>query len=263
MPRFLVKNASKTPFTGQVKRPVASLGWLAWPRRRAFTIIELLAATAVFVLMITLLMSAVSQINQAWRTSDGQKTRRESARALLDLMTRDLQGALISPERAGVVTTNFVLNADGGPAQDDSLFWRTSSPADRSKSDLATVGYFVNPSSKSLCRYYTNTVTGVTLDGAASASTSINPTQANDFQGLVADGIFGMFVTLYGTNGQALPVPLLASAKPASVEVALVVGDKQSVEKNASYVPERTTKSEALPSGLQWFRTRVEIPAGQ
>lgn len=232
-----------------------------------FTIIELLAATAVFMLMITLLISAVSQVNKAWQSSDGQKMRRESARALLDLMARDLQSTIVPLPGSSGTPAFFSLNPGGsGTAYGDALYWNTSAPGNRAASDVATVGYFVNPDTGALCRFATNAPPGFSLTDAASMGVAMRPEVGNDYQGLLADGVLGFFVTLFDRDGDVVAQTGdqrdYTTRPPAAAELVLVLADSRAQQRQTS-ITNVLDSLDALPEGVQAFRTRVDIPSGQ
>jgi len=232
-----------------------------------FTIIELLAATAVFILMVTLLLSAVSQVNKAWQSSDGQKTSRESARALLDLMARDLQSTIVPLPGSPGTTPFFSLNPGGSStAYGDALYWNTSSPGNRTQSDVATVGYFINPDTRTLCRLATNAPPDFSLTDAASVGAAMRPETGNDFQGLLAEGAMGFFVTLFNQAGDVVAQTGdqrdYTSSPPAAAELVLVLADSRARQRQTSFT-NVIDNLDALPEGVQVFRTRVDIPSGR
>jgi type II secretory pathway pseudopilin PulG len=79
----------------------------------AFTLVELLTATAVLVLLLALIFQIVNSILQSTNTQNQQMESTASARRLLDVMTADFQNAVIGddasilvPDAAG--TTNLI-----------------------------------------------------------------------------------------------------------------------------------------------------------
>lgn len=69
-------------------RPVASRG--RTDRRRAFTLLELLAGMGVFMLLLALLFTAVNQTSTIWRRTQNQAGSYQSARFAFDLIARTL-----------------------------------------------------------------------------------------------------------------------------------------------------------------------------
>jgi prepilin-type N-terminal cleavage/methylation domain-containing protein len=63
-------------------------------QRRAFTLIELLASMAILSLIMVMLFSAFEQISKAWTTGESRVEVFTQARAVLDLMSRELSQAV-------------------------------------------------------------------------------------------------------------------------------------------------------------------------
>lgn len=215
-------------------------------KSRAFTILELLTATAVFALMAALLLTAISQMNTAWTNSNGQKDRRELGRSLLDLMSRDLQGAVPPLPGVGTNAVDFMFE-EGGGVGSGSLFWLTSFTPDRGRSDIATVGYYVNGSNQ-LCRLYTN---GPWPD----IISSVGGTNA---QNVLADGVIRLGVTLYDKDGtETESSKSYRTNLPASVEIKLAVADDRTLLRDPGLnVPDLDDP----PKGVSVYRTKIDLP---
>lgn len=212
----------------------------------AFTILELLTATAVFALMAALLLTAISQMNIAWSSSNGQKDRRELGRSLLDLMARDLQGTVPPLPGVGTNAVDFMFESGGGSGS-GSLFFLTSFTSDRGRSDLATVGYYVNGSNQ-LCRLYTN----------APWPDIVSSAGGTNAESVLANGVIRMGVTLYDKDGT-----LTESSKsyrtnlPGSVEIKLAVADDRTLLREPGLtVPDL----DAPPKGVSVYRTKIDLP---
>jgi type II secretory pathway pseudopilin PulG len=238
----------------------------------AFTILEMLVAMAIFMMMVVLLVSVVSQVNSVWHQTDNQKSRRESARVLLDLMSRDLQSALAPVDANNAARFRFDLNPAGfADTHRSAFFWPCASPGSRSGSDIVTVGYFVRRTSTGsiLCRLQAPG----SIDSIWTMASSLAPATAPDFQGLAADGVLAMFVTLYDKTGQVLATPeqtYSSFSLPYSAEVALVIADPSSAERMVGQLaaPDTTTTADEFVNALaakfrpfvQVYRTRVDLP---
>ena len=140
------------------------------PNRRAFTIVELLVATAVLALIVSLLGSMTSNVSRVWMTGNAQSDRRRNARAIVDLISSDLKGAMLPVDPAAEPTKpnlQFVLNPaaiPNGYKNPDAIFWQAPVATDQSRGDIAELGYFVkwdfestpdNPRAR-LCRFFVN-----------------------------------------------------------------------------------------------------------
>ncbi len=64
-------------------------------RNRAFTLIELMVAMAVTSLLVVLLVSLTSSVSNAWQRGEAQTEVHANARGVLNLLGRELQGALV------------------------------------------------------------------------------------------------------------------------------------------------------------------------
>lgn len=65
--------------------------------RQAFTLVEILIASAVMALLIVLLASIVGTVSQAWKRSEAMVTRFQSARFAFERMARSLSQATLNP----------------------------------------------------------------------------------------------------------------------------------------------------------------------
>jgi len=254
--------------------------------RNGFSLVEMLVATAVFVMMMTLLLTITSQMNSAWQQADAQKSRRQSARALLDTIVRDMESALLPLDSANKKSVWFLMNpAAVGFRHRDSLFWQAALPEDGGKSDVTMVGYFVRweGTRSILCRVYIppgdpnyriyeapeTWLNDAFLDAVAPAD------KANDYRGLLAENVFALWVTLRDRDGGLITAPYDSRSEsnlPASAEVALVIADplaarrldqpltsynQATVEDFVAALPEGVRK------GVQIFRTRINLEASR
>lgn len=219
----------------------------------AFTLIEVLVGAAIFMLMAVLLMAVLSQINNAWQQVQGQKARRESARIVFGLLNRDLQGTIPALPGTGSNAVSFQLLSGFGNPSSQALFWQTAIPVSRSKSDVATVGYFLSEDYK-LYRMYTNSpVNG--LQGATNTTGGTNDT------GLVAENILRMTVSLINKDGTTNTATTSYETNlPSAADITLLVSDARTLLQHPTLgVPDVDNP----PNGVQVFRTRIDIPAGQ
>lgn len=248
----------------------------------------MLVATAVFIMMLTILLSITTQMNSAWQRSDAQKSRRQSARALLDTITRDLEAALLPVNSASGDNVWFLRNPAGvNFANRDCLFWQAALPGDGGKSDVTLVGYFVrwNGTQSALCRVHVPAgdpnyrvyeapegwLNDAYLDTVAPGD------KAGAYRGLLAENVFALWVTLRDRDGAVIdPDPPYDSRSqnnlPASAEVALVIADPAAARRLAA-VPSAYSQAapedfvaalpEAVRAGTQIFRTRINLEASR
>lgn len=270
-------------------------------KERAFSMIEMLVATAVFVVMLTLLLGMISNASQIWQRSEGQKNRQQAARRALEMIARDMESAVFPANTNGTTTLQFQVNP-GLPGYENpsAAFWQAAASAESNGSDLSDVGYFVawttnqtGDAQGELRRYRlaaTNTDASFQL-GANFLSTGKLSTHAPGSddaatqQGLVSQNIIGLWITLFtraadgtaGTNdsltpydSRSVPVP----PRPTSAEIAVAVIDPRAARRitnSAAITALYTTNADDLATafnnqfggGVQIFKSRVILPAAQ
>lgn len=279
-----------------VSLPAVS-GPAAGRRRRAFSLIEMLVATAIFVLLVALLLSLISNVSLVWQKSDGQKSRQQAARRALEMISRDLEAAVFPVFSSLPSSLQFQLNPGVTGYQNPSAaFWQATAASDTNGSDLSDVGYFVawttNAQSQpvgELRRYLlaatnadssfqtgTNVITAAKLDEKAPGSTDSSASL-----GLVAQNVVGLWITLFtvDSSGQTnvydsgSPYDSKTTAdRPTSAEVAVVVMDPRLAGRlpNPSSISALYTNSadafatalnQQIGNGAQVYKTRVLLPA--
>lgn len=114
-----------------------------------FTIVEMLASMAVLALLVAMLGTLASNVSRVWQSGNAQSDRRRNVRAIVDLISADLSGALLPVDPAAEPAKpnlQFTLNPSG-ISEDfrhpDALFWQAPVATDQSKGDVAQIGYFV------------------------------------------------------------------------------------------------------------------------
>jgi type II secretory pathway pseudopilin PulG len=126
----------------------------------AFSLLELMVATAVFVGLALILISIAGSLSSFWQMGISHNERRSSVLAAFSRMSRDLRfaAAPINP-----ASTNFQLvinpsNLSTNYKLPQAAFWQAPVASDRARGDMALVGYFVqwvaesNGSVPKLCR---------------------------------------------------------------------------------------------------------------
>ncbi len=226
--------------------------------RRAFTIVELLVATAVLAMIVAFLGTMTSNVSKVWTTGNAQIDRRRNVRAIVDLISADLKGAMLPVDPAVEPTKpnlQFVLNP-GGISLDfknpDAIFWQSPVASDQSRGDIAEVGYFVkwdgleteNPRAK-LCRLFVNPsdtenfriysdrkawLNDQVIRAVAPANNEQNKEgELAGWRGLVADDVIGFWARWKdGANKQVTTYDSRTTlALPKVVEVSVVQLDSQ------------------------------------
>lgn len=217
--------------------------------RRGFTVLELLVGAAIFGIMVILLASIISQFNRAWQQGDAQKSARQNARVIFDTISRDLQGAV--PALPGTlsnavpfqVVTNFSLPGS------DGLLWGTALPANRTRSDFVSVGYFVN-SAHELYRSQTNAVEPSLTQLTATAG-------GTNFFGLLAENVIAFQAVPISRDGSTNTATFTTNL-PVAVDLTLALADWRALKRNPTLT---VTNLLNPPPGVQVYRTRVDLPA--
>ena len=193
--------------------------------QRGFTLVELLVATAVLSLMVVMLMEILNRTSSAWMLGQAQSERRQSARSVADVISRELQPALMPVDPADTGSLQFMLNPTTLPTafrNPDALFWQAPIAADRTRGDVAEIGYFLKwdtttPGSPHplLCRFSVDPtdqdnylilktpatwLTGDILNKVAPA----NNQGTSNYAGLFAENVIGLWARCYDKNGTCL-----------------------------------------------------------
>ena len=114
------------------------------PRRpvKGFTLVEILTATAIMSLIISLVMVILTQVMTAWNRSTDNLTFSTNARFVFDTITQDLQGCILRSDGnqwLSLTTDNPPTGANIPAAADSRLIFFTSTPMHLAK-DSSTPG---------------------------------------------------------------------------------------------------------------------------
>lgn len=207
-------------------------------RSRAFTLLELLTATAIFAFVVVALVGITGQVGNIWKDGEGQNQRRANGRALLQNIARELQQATLPIERPALQSASasqaanlqFIANISDNAANNTEIpanlmnphavFWQAPIARDTSAGDLACIGYFVKwdttgtqPRAQ-LCRYFVDPSSPDYLiyqqgsDGRAanwlSNISAVAPSTATDLQGWFADHVIAFWVRCLDEYGQPI-----------------------------------------------------------
>lgn len=223
------------------------------PRRsstRAFTLIELLASLAILALIMTMLFSIFEQVNKAWLNGEGRVDTFTQARAILDLMTRELSQAIATSK------VPFF-----GKDPNDVYFVAPLNTDPNNQADLCEVGYEFNPVAFTLRRRFT--ASGGNIGGTWDFYTRPGAwwrtfDTSQDFF-LANDNILNVqFVYLDRTLG-SIPTPVV-NQLPYAIQVSMYLVDNRTVTR-LKLVPNVGTAWQSITnSTLRSFSTLVYMP---
>ncbi|MCG3148750.1 MAG: hypothetical protein PCFJNLEI_02197 [Verrucomicrobiae bacterium] len=143
-------------------------------RSTGFTLVELLAAMVVLALLMSIIFGIFNQASKAWILAESRTENFQGSRAALDIMCRELEGAMVGvrtnangtqtrvnlvtfensgaaaiPTGSGTITPTFATGYGNlsVTSPNDAIFFITQAPDSKSSSsdyiDLAECGYFV------------------------------------------------------------------------------------------------------------------------
>jgi prepilin-type N-terminal cleavage/methylation domain-containing protein len=209
--------------------------------QRAFSLLEVLVSMAVLLMMVVLLHGILSGASGAWKLGEANKDRMQNARTISDFIANELESALLPINRTSTDSLQLVVNPSGIDSQvssqvshRDSIFWQSPLAVDQALGDVAEIGYFVrwdtqtNPQNPRavLCRFFVNLTARNSATGAVTANPNFlissapntwlsgnksdvlnrvapaNP--ANDYLGLFAENVIGMWVSCLDSGGQVI-----------------------------------------------------------
>jgi prepilin-type N-terminal cleavage/methylation domain-containing protein len=113
--------------------------------KRAFTLIEIMVATAIMVVLVGLVIQITSQVLNVWARSSGRLSALASARIAMELITQDLETAVFrNNNMQWLRAENSIVTTPGGSTNTVSL--KLFSPAlDRPEGpgDICAIGYLL------------------------------------------------------------------------------------------------------------------------
>ena len=198
-------------------------------RGRAFTLVELLVSTAILSVLLVTLAQTASTVANIWTSGNNRAERRQSGRALVDFVARELKGAAL-PSNLGATTDRpnlqFLMNPPSVPGafrNPHALFWQAPIATDTSKGNMAEVGYFVKwvGNRAMLCRFFQNPTdphyfvytasrqdnwinAQVINDAAPADNATVTGGQPNAYRGLFAENVVGFWTRCLDLKGKAL-----------------------------------------------------------
>lgn len=203
--------------------------------RKAFTLLEVLVATAVLSLMVVLLASIAGQVSKVWQDVSANNQQRSAARVLLHFMARELQAArqpVPMPSATNAANLQMVAslpanaaNATVIPGENlcpHALFWQAPAAQNTSMGNIASVGYFIRWDATSqpgrakpiLSRFFVGPSdaanfqiydqTGTVANNWLSVLPTVAPATPPDYQGWLSDNVIALWIRFLDAEGQPI-----------------------------------------------------------
>lgn len=251
--------------------------------RAGFTLLELLVATALFMILAVVLASIANNAASVWSWNESKSNLRQAARAAMSRMGGEMRQAVLPLDGTNQTSLQFVVNppqVSTAFQNRDAIFWQAPIATGTNGADLAIVGYFVrrDGNTSKLCRLFVNPGdSGYTLhDGTGNwlSDPLLNDkapgTEASDLQGVFLEDVLGMWVNAYSDASTLYTAydSRVAHKLPARVDISLALLDKAGAKRIASGaipLPDSRTHADvdaflgSLPNSLRKHVSAVTI----
>jgi prepilin-type N-terminal cleavage/methylation domain-containing protein len=228
-----------------------------WPNQQpsaGFTLVEILTATAIMALLVSLVMVILTQVMSAWNRSTDDMTFSTNARLVFESMTQDFQGCILRSDGNQwlSLTTDAPPKGSAVPSATDSrLIFFTSTPLHQTK-DASTPGAPGKTIAGDICAVEYRVVYADPF-GANSPPGSTTSTKTFSLHRVVLDPVS----TFYGING----VPVMG-LNTDTTPTSLVASFDSSVDlQSAATTPtQNRTPTVAIPYGGSNGPSPLTIP---
>jgi prepilin-type N-terminal cleavage/methylation domain-containing protein len=258
----------------------------------AFSLLEVLVATTILAVIVSMLGSIMSSVSASWTSAAGRTETGLSARAIADYIQTDLAPALLPVNNSDQANLQFILNPSPLPEDyknGDALFWQSPVANDTTYGDIAEVGYFVkwitdsnNQPKPILCRFFvepTESGTASVYKIYQSPSNWLNKdsidevapgTSDKNYAGLFAENVIGIWFRCFDSQGncygrafdsRTAPSDATKSRLPCSVQVSFVVVDSRSAERLTASLQSALMSLNSTVSGEVATKDKTVSPA--
>lgn len=275
--------------TYEASNPVNLVNPVQKSESRAFTILELLVAMAIFSLLIVMLMGMVDSASKLWRETENRVDSYREARAAINIISHDLANALagtnLNAIRINEDAYSFLNNAETDTNSAAAIFFlsaqsATSQNPASNKSDVCQVGYFlaydktsalagVNsnvPKTMNLYRYFLSSdQTFAKLITGASSIFGNSIGALDDEVELLARNITRFQIKALDTNGTPY-VSTPTAPLPPVIQIELTALNAETAKKLVSksdWIAPTGGLVKVTAKNEQRFSTRVGIPNTQ
>lgn len=243
--------------------------------RKAFTLVEILVAMAILSVLVLLLASLLGGVNRAWISGEQQVQTFQDGRAIIELISRELAQAAISPNLQMV--QNAKLTGISQRANADNLFWQANLNSTAAGS-LTEIGYFLDSDFR-LMRFVVppTDASNYQIFSAPPSDESAAWTDSASTQSLttvVSANVIAFWIRCFDGNGD--PIPWLSDASPPAAPLRFnsaarfqpaILGQPSSFK----YTSASTTQANLLPGSIELTlvtidsktltRSRAAVPA--
>lgn len=240
--------------------------------RHGFSLLELLVATSILLVLSTILMSVTGWVANVWSHAENQTHLRQTNRMIRDLLRADLEQVVLPLSRSD--TTIFFAKNPAELSGSDllhphALVFHTALTTASDQSDIAAVAYFLREHNNSynFCRAVIPAggwTSGLDPEDPSTWPDAAPADRASNYQGLIAEGVLGMWVRIYEqtgtppteseTPGATYDTRTSGSSRPSTVRIDFVLADKTAMTRLADGVetlPDSTaTSAEAFVDSL-------------
>jgi type II secretory pathway component PulJ len=182
---------------------------------RAFTIVEVLIATAILSVVVLLLASLLGGINRVWVSGEQKVETFQDGRAILELVSRELSQAVISPKLQFVQNPSLPVGANQR-VNSSNLFWQ-SALSSTDSGNLCEVGYFLTEDAQhnfQLKRFFVPPTDGTNYQIFANAPNDRSAVWVTSFVGtpaaatlstVISDSVVAFWARCFDSNGDLIP----------------------------------------------------------
>jgi len=249
------------------------------PDKRAFSLLEILVAMVILALIVIALAAISTEAGRIWKMTEALNQRRSTGRALLQFIARDLEMAVrqLPYPQSNAPNLHFVANEPSliptTLLNPHAAFWQAPVAADRSKGDLAEIGYFVRwdtttqpgTAKAQLCRFfvdpaddthyrvYSSDEDGKPVNWLESATINqVAPATApHGYRGWFADNVIALWLRCLDKHGD----PILKTAAGTSLNGGCGFDSRQGFEITSTGLKQT---GPALPTSVEVVLVTVD-----
>lgn len=200
-------------------------------KRNSFTLLEMLVAMAILGVVMAVLYTSFRGGTSSWTAGDARSQRCQNARAVLEIMSRDLKQAFtMSGTNLQLQGTNNTWTDGATVRTADSIYFTSASnyPNASGEYDLCEVGYYLITTARSLYRLEDDSIDPDLTDGSGAE---------------IGLHVIGLDLRYHdGSSWSSNGTYTKSATLPKAVEITLTVEDEDQIEtprdfKTIVYIP--------------------------